>query len=166
MCPLANTPPLEDAVDDVATNRCTRTEDGGITKLLANLLSIHPNLAVAFAALLRWLALCYRHRRDTSIVWVLLRRWSLRLGRVAVCRLLRIGYGSGSGSLLLLLDEDVVLGEDALQASAVVAAHPPVLIHVFVHVDLVVLVQAQVASIAGIVAVQGSGMGQDGLPGR
>jgi hypothetical protein len=58
------------------------------------------------------------------------------------------------------------LGEDALHAGAVVAAHPPVLVHVLVHVDLVVLFQAQVATIGGLVAVQGPGMGQDGPAGR
>lgn len=160
---------LEDAVDNVATNRGTSTKDGGVTKLLAKLLAILANLAVARGARLTWLAaLCYRHGRNTGIVRVLLRRWSLGLSGIAVCRLLWIRHrgGSGSGSLLLLLDEDVVLGEDALQAGAVVAAHPPVLVHVFVHVDLVVLLQAQVATITGLVAVQGPGMGQYGPASR
>jgi len=65
--------------------------------------------------------------------------------------------------LHLLVYKHVVAREDTLPASALVATHPPILIHVLVNGDTVVLLEIQIPTISGGVAVQGAGVSNSGL---
>lgn len=143
---------LKDAVDNVSSDGRASTEDGRITQLLTKLLAHLAGLATAFALALTTLR--NRHWGHVCVVGVLLLRWSLR---IAVHGLLW-----WHRSLVLLLDEDVVAREDALLAGSLVAAHPPVRIHVLVHCDAVVLFKRQVSGVAAHVSVEGAGMGDGG----
>lgn len=62
-----------------------------------------------------------------------------------------------------MLHQHVVAREDALEAGTLVLAHPPVVVHVFVHEDLVVPLKGEIAVVGADVAVQSAGMGNDGL---
>jgi hypothetical protein len=93
------------------------------------------------------------------VVGVLLRRRTLRVSRVAILRL----RDRRNGLLGLLVDEDVVSGEDTLLSCALVSAHPPILVHVLVHSDTIILLEGQVAAVGSSIAVKGTSVGNSGL---
>lgn len=142
---------LKDAVDNVSSNGSTGTENSSVTQLLTKLLAILVHLVVLAISLLSR-AFSYGHGRHARIIRVLLRRRTLRVSRVTVLRLSRSLHGL-DGLLGLLVHEHVVAREDTLLACALVSAHPPVLVHVFVDSDTIVLLEGQIATVGGGVAV-------------
>lgn len=147
---------LENAIDNVTTNGGTRTEDGCITQLLSKLLAHLTRLAVLTFSLTA--AFRNGHRRHIGIIRILLHR---RPRRIAV---LRLGIGNvWSRLLLVVLDENVASREDTLLACTEVLAHPPILVHVLVDSDLVVLLERNITSVRGDVAIQSAGVGKDRL---
>lgn len=170
-------PPLENRVDNVASNCSTGTKDRSITQLLSKLLA-HPTrftgrtfttLNLLLLGLIR-----HSHRGRASVIGVLLllsrrrrvptihglRRRSIS-GLFVVVGVVIIGRGSGGSGQGL----DVGTREDTLRAGAFVAAHPPIGIHVLVHLDGVVALEADVAGVGGCVGVEGFGVGDDGFGG-
>jgi hypothetical protein len=53
----------------------------------------------------------------------------------------------------LLIYEDVVAREDTLLACALIATHPPVLVHILVNGDTVILLERQIATVGSGVAI-------------
>lgn len=171
---------LKDRVHNVATNGSTRTEDGRISQLLSKLLAHLPTLALLT---IRTGLLRHRHGRHVGVVRARLRLLLLRLGGLvpAVRGLLRgggvavvagllggvaaVGGAAAAAVAAAVLGHglDVGLGEDALLAGALVAAHPPVRVHVLVDGDLVVPLEGAVTGVRGLVGVEGPGVGDDGL---
>lgn len=160
---------LKNAVDEVASHSSASTKDGSISQLATKLLAIlcHLIIALLLMALLGRLPLSNSHGRHRRVVWVLLWGRSLVLAGVAILRLsilwLSVRHRSRRSLGLAVLDKDVVAGEDALLSGALVLAHPPVLIHVLVDGDPVVLLQRDIAGVGAGVAVEGAGVGNDGL---
>lgn len=157
---------LEDGIHDITSNTGTRAENRRIPQLLAKLLAHIPRLAPGrLSATL--LLIRHRHRRRSAIIRVLLRR---RRRISTVDRLCRCGVGSllvvgGVNRRRAGQGLDVGAGEDALGAGAVVAAHPPVGVHVLIDVNGVAALEADVAGVGGGVGVEGLGVGDDGLGG-
>lgn len=182
MNPASNPPGLEDAVHDVAANRRASTEDSRIPKpestlanipldekrggnpqkgenlLLAKLLPVLLHLATASLVPLVPAPLRNRHGRHVRVIRVHRRLRPLVMHH-GPRRLDRRPH-------LLLLDLHVVAREDALRASPEVAAHPPVGVHVLVHRDLVVALEAEVARVRASVPVQRARLREHGLGGR
>ena len=142
---------LKDAVNNLSTNRSTSTKDSSVTELLAKLLAVLPSLATSFSAASA--ALGNSNRRHARVVRVLLGRRAI--GWVAILRL--------DGRLVLLFDKDVVSGEDAFLSGTLVLAHPPILVHIFVHCDLVVFLERYIASVRCSVTVQSTSLGNHWL---
>lgn len=160
---------LKDAVDNITTNSGTRTKNGSIAELLAKLLTILSNLAISALLLFsvgRLPTFSNSHGRHIRVVRVLLLRGTTLSRRGISILRLRVGGGSVRGRLLLLvLNEDIVPGEYALLAGSGVLAHPPVLIHVLMHNNLVILIERYIAVIRSDVAVQSPCMGKHRLDG-
>lgn len=156
---------LKDAVDKVSTERRASAEYGGVTQLLTDLLASLINFIRRAATLAVGAAtLGYSHGRDLGVVRIL----ALWRGRVtAVVVIGRLGRGRGRRSvkagLLAMVDLHVVLGEDALGAGTLVAAHPPVVVHVLVHGNAVVPLEGEVAVVGRLVPVHGARARDDGL---
>lgn len=159
---------LKDAVDNITTNSGTRTKNGSIAELLAKLLTILSNFAISALLLFsvgRLPTLSNSHGRHIRVVRVLLMRWTLSRRGISILRL-RVRGGSVGGRLLLLvLNEDIVPGEYALLAGSGVLAHPPVLIHVLMHNNLVIFIERHIAVIRSDITVQSPCMGKHRLDG-
>lgn len=133
---------LKDAVDNLATNSRTCSEDGGVAQLLAKLLAVLLHLAGLLGAL----------RAVGAVADV--------EGHVAVVGGGRSGGVGGHEGLVLLAH--VAGGEDALHAGALVAALPPLRVHVLGNDDAVVGHEGKVAGVLGMVLVHGGGVGEHG----
>lgn len=172
---------LKNAVYQVAAKRRAGTEDGSITQFLTDLLPRFVHLARRAA--LRPTRTASPggdgHRRDVRVIRVLaLRRRGVGAARAdggwrgvsrLPARLGLVGWLGGRRGVVAglfaaaVVDLHVALGEDALGAGPLVAAHPPVVVHVLVHGDLVVPLEGQVAVVGGLIPVEGAGAGDDGL---
>lgn len=168
---LLHSPHLEDRVHDVASNSGTRSENSRVTQLLSKFLAHRTGLATSLTLLLLlllWL-LGNSHRRDVSIIRILLLRW----GWVsAICGLHRATTINGTDSLFIHVTTvivvrgknlDIGLGEDTLLTGPFVPTHPPVGIHVLEDEHDVGPLKRAVAAVGGGVPVQGPGTRDDGF---
>ena len=163
----------KDAVDNVPAERRTGPKDGRVSELLAEFLPVLAHLALRARwqlSLLLWLLLSGRdgHGRDARVVRVLRLllgvpvHWLLLLLHLRVR--VRLGVSGAEGLVIALrFDEDIVPREDTLQVGPHVSPHPPVLVHVLVDTNAVVLFKGQIAGVGGGVAVEGAGVSDDGL---
>ena len=133
---------LENAIDDVATDRCASTENRRVTELFTKLLPALLHLAGWFVRI--------GGRGDAAGAVRDIKR------QVAVTGRLRRLHGLG------VVDADVAAWEYALGAGPLVAAFPPLRVHVLGHGDAVVGLQVQVAGVGGCVGVQGDSVGERG----
>jgi hypothetical protein len=129
---------LKDAIDNLAANSRTCTEDGRIAELLAKLLAL----------LLRLGGLAGRAGAIADVEW-----------HVAVVgrRGERRGRRHDDGLLVLA---HVAGGEDALHAGALVAALPPLVVHVLGDSDFVIGHEREVAGVLRVVLVERRGVGE------
>lgn len=136
---------LKDAVDNVATNGCACSENGCIPQFFAKFLSLLLRFTRWFAVgASSVVSLCYRHRHISVAHW-------------ATILLLRDGLrGACERGRLLIKHLDVAAREDTLQVRALVLAFPPFSVHVFGHNNTVIGGEGQVASIGGLIGIQGT----------
>ena len=138
---------LEDTVHNLASDGRTGTEDCGVSKLLTKLLAALLELARLLLCGLLVLV-------DGAVVAV-----AHVHGHVSVVADGRRGDG-------LFLAANVARGEDALLAGALVAALPPLVVHVLGDDDLVVGHEGKVAGILSVVLVHGGRVAEDGRADR
>lgn len=136
----------KDVIYSFAAGSRTCTENGGIAEFLAKLLALLLDLA--------GLAWC-----GGSGLLLLSARGHVE-GHVAVVG----GGGRGvvGGGYGFLFFAHVAGREDAVHAGALVAALPPLVVHVLGDGDLVVGHEGEVAGVLGVVLVHGRGVAEDG----